>query len=198
MSFAKNLVIGVAIAIGIILVISAGNNVIAGGSNSLTGNAVSEKINLNSYTGDYQEATLKMEGYEYIVEPSTLIKGVPVKMTVDLDTVYGCMRDIVISPFGVREYVKEGSNVIEFFPDKTGEIPIVCSMNMGRGSFTVVESDGSINSADQQEINKAASKSTVTTGSCDGSCGGSKSGNGELGSGSCGCGGSGPAGTCGA
>ncbi|MCB9359004.1 hypothetical protein H6503_03685 [Candidatus Woesearchaeota archaeon] len=101
-----------------------------------TGNAV-KKAN-----GDYQEVTLKFENYEYQLYPSQLVKDVPVRMTVDLDSVYGCMRDIRIPAFGVAKYVKEGDNIIEFTPTQAGTLNIACSMNMGRGTFEVVDSSG--------------------------------------------------------
>jgi plastocyanin domain-containing protein len=75
----------------------------------------------------------------YVLTPSTLTKGVPVKMEVDLDTVKGCMRTVVISAFDVKKTVKTGDTTIEFTPTKTGTIEIVCGMNMGKGSFTVAE-----------------------------------------------------------
>ena len=86
-----------------------------------------------------QEVTLTFENYKYHLEPATLIKDVPVRMTVDLDSVYGCMRDIIIPSQNLRKYVREGDNSITFVPTKTGEFSIHCSMNMGRGSFKVIE-----------------------------------------------------------
>ena len=73
----------------------------------------------------------------YVVTPTTVTKGVPVKMEVDLDKVKGCARTVVITAFGVKKTVKTDDNVIEFTPDKTGPIEIVCGMNMVKGSFTV-------------------------------------------------------------
>lgn len=87
--------------------------------------------------GDAQDVTLRMEGWRYITEPSTLTAGVPVRMTVDLTTVTGCMRDIVIPAWNVRKYVSEGDNVILFTPQEDGQFPISCSMGMGRGVITV-------------------------------------------------------------
>ena len=75
----------------------------------------------------------------YVVTPATVTKGVPVKMEVDLDTVKGCARTVVISTFDVKKTVKTGDNTIEFTPDKTGEIEIACGMNMLKGSFKVAE-----------------------------------------------------------
>ena len=88
-------------------------------------------------TGEYQAVKLSVSGGTYILTPSVLKKDVPVRMEADLSTVRGCARDVVISAFGVRKYVKEGDNIITFTPTKTGTINIACSMNMYRGTFTV-------------------------------------------------------------
>ncbi len=86
-----------------------------------------------------QNVKLTFDAKGYVVTPSTVTKGVPVKMDVDLSTVKGCMRTVVISAFDVKKTVKEGDTTIEFTPTKTGKIDIVCGMNMGKGSFTVTE-----------------------------------------------------------
>ncbi len=89
-----------------------------------------------------QTVKLSFDDKGYVVTPSTVTKGVPVKMEVDLDTVKGCMRTVVIDAFGVKKTVKPGDTTIEFTPTKTGPIGIVCGMNMGKGSFTVAEPSG--------------------------------------------------------
>jgi plastocyanin domain-containing protein len=86
-----------------------------------------------------QKARLTFDDNGYVVTPATLTRGVPVEMEVDLTTVKGCMRTVVISAFGVNQTVKEGSTTIKFTPTKAGKTEIVCGMNHGRGSFTVVE-----------------------------------------------------------
>jgi plastocyanin domain-containing protein len=86
-----------------------------------------------------QEVKLSFDDKGYVVTPSTVTKGVPVKMDVDLATVKGCMRTVVISAFDVKKSVKDNDTTIEFTPSKTGEIQIICGMNMGKGKFTVVE-----------------------------------------------------------
>jgi plastocyanin domain-containing protein len=86
-----------------------------------------------------QSVKLTFDAKGYVVTPAKLTKGVPVKMEVDLATVKGCMRTVVISAYNVNKTVKEGDTTIEFTPTTTGEIQIVCGMNMGKGSFTVVE-----------------------------------------------------------
>lgn len=88
-------------------------------------------------TGEVQNVKLSVSGANYILTPSVLKKDVPVRMEVDLTTVRGCAKDIVISAFGVRKAVKTGDNIITFTPDKTGTFGIACSMNMYVGKFTV-------------------------------------------------------------
>jgi plastocyanin domain-containing protein len=86
-----------------------------------------------------QVVKLSFDDKGYVVTPSTVTKGVPVKMEVDLATVKGCMRTVVIDAFNVKQTVKEGATTIEFTPSKSGPIQIVCGMNMGKGQFTVAE-----------------------------------------------------------
>lgn len=86
-----------------------------------------------------QVVKLSFDETGYVVTPSTVTKGVPVKMEVDLETVKGCMRTVVIDAFNVKQTVKAGATTIEFTPSKSGTIQIVCGMNMGKGRFTVTE-----------------------------------------------------------
>ena len=76
---------------------------------------------------------------DYLVTPSKVTKGVPVKMDVDLQSVKGCARTVVISAFNVKKTVKQDDATIEFTPTKAGTIDIVCGMNMVKGTFTVTE-----------------------------------------------------------
>ncbi len=86
-----------------------------------------------------QAVKLTFDDKGYVVTPDTVTKGVPVKMDVDLSTVKGCMRTVVINAFNVKQTVKDGATTIEFTPSKSGKIEIICGMNMGKGSFTVVD-----------------------------------------------------------
>lgn len=86
-----------------------------------------------------QLVKLSFDDKGYVMTPSTVTKGIPVKMDVDLGTVQGCMRTVVIGALDVKQTVKEGSTVIEFTPTKSGEIEIVCGMKMDKGAFTVVD-----------------------------------------------------------
>lgn len=76
---------------------------------------------------------------DYQVTPDTVVKGIPVRMDVDLKTVTGCARTVVIGAVNVKKTVKEGETVIEFTPTKSGKIQFACGMDMVHGAFTVVD-----------------------------------------------------------
>jgi plastocyanin domain-containing protein len=86
-----------------------------------------------------QKVKLSFDAKGYVVTPATLTKGVPVEMDVDLDTVKGCMRTVVIESLKVKKTVKTGDTMIAFTPDTSGNVPVICGMNMGKGAFTVVD-----------------------------------------------------------
>ena len=116
---------------------------------------------------EVQNVKLSVNNYQYNLEPSTLKKGIPVRMEVDLSKVNGCLRSIVIPAFNIRKNVRPGDNLIEFTPDKAGTFSITCSMGMGKGQFIVTESAGSIatgiqlvaaqQNSDVQQINPGGS-----------------------------------------
>ena len=105
----------------------------------LAAHGVSAAQSASQATSKVQMVKLSFDAKGYVMTPSTVTKGVPVKMEVDLDTVKGCMRTVVIGAFNVKQTVKAGATTIEFTPTKTGPIEIVCGMNMGKGQFTVVD-----------------------------------------------------------
>ncbi len=115
-------------------------------------------------SGNMQVAKLSVSGGGYILEPSTFRKGVPVRLEADLSNMPGCSKSVVISAFNVNKYLTPGDSVIEFTPDKAGTFNIACSMNMYKGTFTILESDGTKASYVQP--------SPASGGSCGGGCGG--------------------------
>ncbi len=124
----KQLVLG-ALILGVVafLVVSV---VGSGGGNSEA--ATGEKKQ-----GSAQMVALRAEGGQYVLDPPTLKLGVPVRMVVDLNSVQGCLRSIVIPEWGIRKLVTEGDNVIEFTPTTPGNFGISCSMGMGRGTINI-------------------------------------------------------------
>jgi heme/copper-type cytochrome/quinol oxidase subunit 2 len=150
---------------------------------SIEKNGIGQTLNLNSgsdsvsesYDGEVQNVELSFDDEGYVITPNTLKKGVPVRMTVNTNTVTGCMRDVVIKDFGVRKYITPSDNIIEFTPDKEGTFLIACSMNMGRGFFSVT-SDGTATADSTAQLATQTSKiqaqgGTGTCGASGGGCG---------------------------
>lgn len=125
----KQLVLGaVILGVAVFLVISAMGSKEGGSGATIAGGK----------QGGVQTVTLRAQGGQYLLDPPTLKMGTPVKMIVDLSTVQGCLRSIVIPEWGIRKLVSEGDNVIEFTPSTPGTFGMSCSMGMGRGTVTIV------------------------------------------------------------
>ncbi|MCF7866374.1 hypothetical protein K9L67_00050 [Candidatus Woesearchaeota archaeon] len=114
----------------------------ANAKQSITGNVVGSNNDQKAVSGEYQNVKLSYENYVYVLDPPELKMGVPVRMEVDMNSVVGCMQAVRIPGFGVSSYVREGDNIIEFTPDKSGTFNIACSMGMGATTFDVVDNSG--------------------------------------------------------
>ena len=154
-TFALFLIVILVVGFGIFMFANSGNA-------ELNGNI----INSN---GEVQVVKLSVQGGSYIMNPSEVKKGIPVRIEADMSKMPGCSKSIVISSFNVRKSFTSSDNTVEFIPDKAGTFNIACSMNMYRGTFTVLENDGS------------KSNYVDTSAPSGGSCGASGGG--------CGCGG---------
>lgn len=72
----------------------------------------------------------------------TVQEGTPVKWVINAPqgSINGCNDKINIQAFGISNYeFKNGENVIEFTPTKTGKFDYSCWMGMIRGTITVTE-----------------------------------------------------------
>lgn len=106
-----------------------------------SGSATITEKNVGSNT-NVQTVKLSVQGGSYVMNPSSLKKGVPVRIEADMSNMPGCSRSVVISAFNIRKNFAANDNILEFTPDKAGTFNIACSMNMYRGTFTVLENDG--------------------------------------------------------
>ena len=104
-------------------------------NNKITGNAINNE--------EIQVVKLWVESGNYVLEPSNLKKDVPVVLEADVTKMPGCSKSIIISEFNVRKNFNSKDNSVKFIPNKAGTFYIACSMNMYKGTFTVLENDGS-------------------------------------------------------
>ena len=127
-------------------------------------------------TNGVQEVNMDVTSSGYSPNSFVLKKGVPVKWNVNVKQLTGCNQELLLNQYGIDKTLKQGLNVIEFTPDKTGTITFSCGMGMLRGSFIVTETG----TASQQEITGAATQSASSSGGMQ--CG-------MASGGGCGCGG---------
>lgn len=131
-----------------------------------------EKIKITSANnnGEIQVVKMHVEGSQYVLEPSTVKMGVPVRLEADISRMPGCSKSFVISEFGVRKVFSSGDNTLEFTPNKAGTFYIACSMNMYKGSLTVLESNGAKSAYVQTEPAASSGSCSINGGGC--GCGG--------------------------
>jgi plastocyanin domain-containing protein len=128
--------------------------------------------NILASKGQVQVVKLSVEGGKYIMNPSEIEKGVTVRIEADMTKMPGCSKSFVIPSFNVMKSFTTEDNAVEFIADKAGTFNVMCSMNMYKGTFTVLDNDGS-----KATYVEASSLSESAGGTCGGAA-----------SGGCGCG----------
>jgi plastocyanin domain-containing protein len=158
----------------IVLVLAVAIFIFVGfGNASSTGNII-----FNS-KGDVQIVKLSVENGNYVLNPSQVKMGAPVRIEGDLANMPGCSKSFVIPSFNVRKTFTSTDNIVEFTPDKAGVFNVMCSMNMYKGALTVLEGDGS----KSNYVESSSSSTPSSSGSTGGSCGMKTTGS----TGGCGC-----------
>lgn len=89
--------------------------------------------------GEVRTVLMDQTGSGYSPSQFTVKKGNRVKWVINSKSQFTCASYIVMPAFGIQRALKAGENIIEFTPDKTGEIAFSCSMGMYRGKFIVVD-----------------------------------------------------------
>jgi len=123
---------------------------------------------------EYQTVNMDLtyKGYE----PNVIFikKGVPVRWVVNVKQMTGCTDEILLPEYNIRKTLQYGENIIEFVPDRLGDIKFSCWMQMVWGKFVVT---GNGEQPNNEELLKESLKLPPS-----GSCGAGESGG-------CGCGG---------
>jgi len=120
----------------------------------------------NASSGDIQVVKMHVEGSQYVFEPSSIRKGAPVRLEADISKMPGCSKSVISSELNIRKTFNSGDNILEFTPNKAGAFYIACSMNMYKGTLTVLESDGS-----KSDYTQTPDSSDATCGASGGGCG---------------------------
>lgn len=127
------------IAIGIIILLFAFYTIVAGlailGFNVGLRPTGKTGTVINEANAQVVNMVVDYAGYD----PSTfrIKKDVPVRWVIDGQAISGCTQDIIIPSLGIRQRLKIGENIIEFTPNKKGNLAFSCGMGMVRGNFIV-------------------------------------------------------------
>jgi plastocyanin domain-containing protein len=111
----------------------------AGGSGSAVQTAVTKENGVQIV-----RTTLSSGRYQ----PITVEAGTPVRWTINAPagSINGCNNRMIIPEYKIELAFKQGDNIVEFTPTKTGRFSYSCWMGMIRSSITVVE-PGTANTA---------------------------------------------------
>ncbi len=139
-------------ALFVVAVLVLFNNFSKAGVSASSGEGIALEGNSAKVAGDAQVAKMRVVNGNYIIEPSEFKVGTNVRIEADISQLPGCSKSIVVPAFNIRKTLTERDNVIDFVPNKAGTFNIACSMNMYRGSFTILQPDGSkSNYVEQQQ-----------------------------------------------
>jgi len=124
----------------------------------------------------YQTINMDVLAGKYSPNVFVLKAGVPVKWVINGKEVTGCNSTIIVPAYSLNFRVAQGTQTINFTPEKAGTIDWSCGMGMVRGQFIVLD-DVSVDSTGKVVVNpdlqtQIASAPPKSGGSCGGGCGG--------------------------
>ncbi|MDP3741698.1 MAG: cupredoxin domain-containing protein [Candidatus Micrarchaeota archaeon] len=131
-------VIEIALLVFVLAVVAAIPFVLAQGTATNSSPTISSGSSIPVVNG-VQELRLYASSSGYSVSAFTVKKGVPVRILFSADQYAGCGKQLLIPAFGVNKIIQGSEeSTIEFTPDKEGTFPYRCSMNMFKGTMTVI------------------------------------------------------------
>lgn len=130
------------LAVSAVLVVVLGIGMLSNGLN-LSG------IQFNHKTAGYENMAVLSDGYQTVrteidygsYEPITVKKDVPVKWTINVPEgkLNGCNKEIIILEYDVDIELREGDNLVEFYPNESGIFGYSCWMGMINSTIEVID-----------------------------------------------------------
>lgn len=129
--------------------------------------------------GTHQVITTTVTKDEYLPDILVIQRGVRTKWIIKVKDLNSCNSPITLPYMGIKKNLKLGENVVEFTPDKVGNMTYTCGMGMIKSNIMVVKDISKVSDEDikgwKQQFDATNTKSTDTSsGACcpDGSSGG--------------------------
>jgi plastocyanin domain-containing protein len=96
-----------------------------------------ESVAAEVNAGGVQEIGVTVKG-GYSPDVIAVKRGVPVRLNFYRDETSSCSEQVILSEFGIaRDLPAFKTTAVEFTPDKSGEFPFTCGMNMLHGKLVV-------------------------------------------------------------
>jgi plastocyanin domain-containing protein len=135
----------------------------------IAGNAIALSSGNSVQNSGVQEVNMNMDTQGYHPNSFVIKNNVPVKWNINVTELIPCNNEIILNAYNIDVKLKQGMNIIEFTPTKTGTIQFTCGMGMLHGSFIVTESG----TATQQQVAASTPKAgaSCSMGSGGGGCG---------------------------
>lgn len=113
-----------------------------------------------------QVVQMKLTSSSY--QPIIVQKGIPVRWTIQAEAsaLNGCNNPVTIPEYNIVSRLKPGTNVIEFTPEKAGNILYTCWMGMISSTIRVVEDLALVTEDDVEEAVRYAETAPSTGSSC--------------------------------
>lgn len=94
---------------------------------------------LAATTNGVQEVSINVTSTSYTPSNMSVRAGVPVRLTLVTNGVYGCTRAFTVPSLGIQKILPEtGTEIVEFTPEKPGPIRFTCSMGMFSGTINAI------------------------------------------------------------
>lgn len=125
--------------------------------------------NIARIEGNVQVVSTKLESGQYT--PIVVQKGIPVKWTITADSkdLNSCNNAMTIPKYNIEKKLVSGDNIIEFTPEKEGNITYTCWMGMIRSNIKVVSDISTVTDSDSRQSDNSVQSGVVGGGGC---CGG--------------------------
>lgn len=122
---------------------------------------------------EYQVVNMDLTYSGYSPNVIFVKKDIPVRWIINVKQMSGCTDEIILSEYNIKKTLQYGENIIEFIPERLGDIKFSCWMQMVWGKFVVTEKDEEPTSQNlyQESLDLPQEGTCGGSGVCGGACG---------------------------
>ena len=128
---------------------------------------------INGNVEEYQVVNMDLTYSGYSPNVIFVKKDIPVRWIINVKQMSGCTDEIILPEYNIKKTLQYGENIIEFIPERLGDIKFSCWMQMVWGKFVVTEKDEEPTSQElyQESLDLPQGGTCGGSGACGGACG---------------------------